>query len=179
MAEHFSHTPVSDDSSTGGPLDAQSTHRGVHYDPTDISLHGVIVVLAGIAVVFAGLGAAIWWTVQSQAPAHPPPGAATSYTTPSEPLPAQPRLEELNVFSGGAGANVFERQLAQEEKLHSYGPTLDDGYLHIPIDQAMKREATNLPVRPHPPTDAKSLGLVGAGEPNSGRFLRETPPWQE
>ncbi len=179
MAENSHQTPASDDASSGGPLDARRKHRGVQYDATDISLHGVAAVLIGIAVVFAVLFAAIWWTVQSQAPTQRPPGAATSYSTPSEPMPAHPRLEELTVAAAGSSANVFARQLAQEESLHSYGRTADSGYVCIPIGEAMKREAGNLPVRPHPPTDSKGLGLFGSGASDSGRLLRETPPWQE
>jgi hypothetical protein len=185
MAEDHPKTPASDDASTGGSIDARRRHRGVQYDTTDISLRGVIVVLVGIAAVFVGLATAARWALESQAPANAPPGAATTYRMPTEPLPAGPQIEELNLLTGDVAANVFDAQLAQEKELDSYGPTPEDGYVHIPIDEAMKLEAAKLPAQsqqppqPQPPVGAKSFGLVGAGESNSGQLLQETPPWQE
>ncbi len=70
--------------------------------------------------------------------------------------------------------NVYERQASREEILNSYGPTTEEGFVHIPIERAMKMLENKLPARAEPPADQtrRSDGLVDSGEPNSGGIFR-------
>ena len=93
-------------------------------------------------------------------------------------MPAGPRLEPLDRSAATETTDVFAKQLAMENALHSYGNTTEPGFVHIPIEQAMKLVAPTLPVRhagAQPP--AKGFGLVDGGEPNSGRLYSEAPVW--
>ncbi len=101
---------------------------------------------------------------------------------PSSSLPAEPRLEPLNRIAGNAPANDFDRQLAQETRLTTFGSTSDKGFIHIPIQDAIKLVVPQLPVRKQPaekPSQdkpAKDQGLRFDGGPNSGRVFRENSP---
>jgi hypothetical protein len=75
-------------------------------------------------------------------------------------------------MAGVEGTNVWERQLAKERVLHSYGKTDEDGFVHIPIQEAMTTLAEQLS-KAKPPEPAHSEGLLDAGESNSGRMFRE------
>ena len=91
-------------------------------------------------------------------------------------LPAEPRLEQLDRISGVESSNVYERQLAKERALDSYGPTAAKDYVHIPIEQAMKLLADKLPARKASATDPwKGNGLLDAGASNSGRKFQQEP----
>jgi hypothetical protein len=65
-----------------------------------------------------------------------------------------------------------------EKTLHSYGNTNESGFVHIPIEQAMKLVAPTLETRQGDrQLPAKGFGLVGGGESNSGRLYSEAPTW--
>jgi hypothetical protein len=97
---------------------------------------------------------------------------------PSTALPREPRLEQIDRLAGVETPNVHERETSRLEVLQSYGPTSEEGFMHIPIEQAMKLLAASpqykLKARPEPSADQKrrSGGLVDAGESNSGRMFR-------
>ena len=67
-----------------------------------------------------------------------------------------------------------KRLAAQEKALNSYGPTAEKGFVHIPIQQAIKAVAGKLPVRKQPPGQSRrnDSGLMDSGESNSGRMFR-------
>ena len=99
-------------------------------------------------------------------------------TAPRMQLPAQPRLVPLDRLTGNESANVYDRELAYENKLNSYGPTDEAGFVHIPIAEAIKMIVPKLPVRSSAaPLDSyKGDGLLDGGEPNSGRVYQKAPP---
>jgi len=99
--------------------------------------------------------------------------------SPSQDLPAPPRIEQLNRLEGIRSSDVSRRQEVRLEQLRRYGATEEKGFVRIPIDEAMKHLANRLPARKleseQPPRDN---GLVGGGDPNSGRlFNRRKPSW--
>ena len=91
-------------------------------------------------------------------------------------LPPEPRLEQLDRKADIVTPDVYLREAAKERTLHSYGPTEDKAYIHVPIERAMKLVANKLPVRKEKEDRSKEDGLIDAGESNSGRMLRGRSP---
>jgi hypothetical protein len=156
--------------------DEPRLHEEIRYEDPDISVTGVVAVLAGIAIVFAGvIGIAYWFLRTSEARADRSANASV-YRVPRDARPAPPRLEPLNFNETESG--VFAKQLAMEDSLHRYGDSAESGFVHIPIERAMKLIVPTIRVRPvaaQPPV--KSFGLIGDGEANSGRLYSEAPSW--
>ena len=74
---------------------------------------------------------------------------------------------------GRRGASNFSKALAEKEKvLNSYGPSEEKGFVHVPIQEAIKATAGKLPVRKQPPGGANDNGLMDAGQSNSGRMFK-------
>jgi hypothetical protein len=153
-------------------------HPSVRFEKTDASLPAILTIMV-CSLLFAGLIHLVVWFYfmgysrqlavarQSQFPLAP---------TPSTTLPPEPRLEQLDRLKGDAAVNVFARQKAKEAVLRRYDKADEAGYVRIPIDTAMKHMAGKLPVRKDQPKGPhRDLGLVDAGEPNSGRELRKEP----
>ncbi len=151
-------------------------HPDVRREPTDANFRAILFILIGSAVVGAFIygGVAVFFNdwkgheaevKQSPFPLAPGPSAA---------LPAGPRLEQVDRMAGIERPNVYERQASREEVLNSYGPTTEEGFVHIPIERAMKMLENKLPARAEPPADQRrrSDGLVDSGEPNSGLEFR-------
>ncbi len=90
------------------------------------------------------------------------------------PLPANPRLEQINRLAENERGNVYLREVSKDIALQNYGDA-GNGYVHIPIDRAMDYLADKLPVRAQQPSAEQARrqnGLVDAGESNSGRMFR-------
>ena len=70
---------------------------------------------------------------------------------------------------------IAPTETPKNQTLYSYGPTHDEDYVHVPIDEAMKQLANKLPVREAPSAEQarREGGLVDAGESNSGRMFRK------
>jgi hypothetical protein len=158
-------------------------HPHVRYERRDVHL-GWILAIGITLMVFAALTfyLLLWFfydykDYQAAIKRSPFPLAPS----PSQALPAQPRLEQLNRVVGIERSNVYVGEAAKEELLQSYGSTPDQGFVHIPIDRAMALLANKLPARPEPPASQRRRenGLVDAGESNSGRMFREEPRWYE
>jgi len=101
---------------------------------------------------------------------------------PQESLPPEPRLEPLDRLERIEGSNVYARRESKEEVLNSYGPTPEEGFIHVPIDRVMMfLEKNQLPARTEPPAGdrRRENGLVDAGASNSGRMFRGEPLWYE
>jgi hypothetical protein len=96
--------------------------------------------------------------------------------TPSAELPPEPRLEQLNRMENKSRETADDRQGEMERLLHSHGPTADRGFVHIPIEEAMKKIVEQLPIREQPPDHGKDRGLLDDGQPNSGRVFRGALP---
>jgi hypothetical protein len=157
-------------------------HPTVRYERSDASFRWIMVILLG-ALVFAVIVEFSILTffhyyrdyeAEIKKSPHPlAPGPSTA-------LPHEPRLEQIDRLAGVETPNVFEREAANLVILNSYGPTREEGFIHIPIDRAMQQliEEKKLPARPEPPADQtkRSGGLIDAGASNSGRrFIKEEP----
>ena len=153
-------------------------HPSVRFEKSDASLPAILTIMA-CAIAFAGLIHLVVWFFfmgysrqldvarKSQFPLAP---------APSTELPREPRLEQLDRLEGKAVVDVYAQQKSKETALRSYGKTNEAGYVHIPIDTAMKHVAGKLPVRKDQPAGPRhDLGLVDAGESNSGRLFNKEP----
>lgn len=130
----------------------------------------VITVLAGAAELYV-----VWELFQEEEhvaePAATPryPLAARHRNV----LPKEPRLEQINRIQGVESGNVRRIETIDLDKLNRFGPTSDEGYIHIPIDAALGLVVEKLPVRESSGADDyRSRGLVDGGESNSGRMFR-------
>jgi hypothetical protein len=158
--------------------DGRIEHPQVRYEHRDIWVRWTFYIL-GIACCIAALHYFLvlkfFWSqqaVQAKLKESPSPLA----THPSLELPREPRLEQLDFHAGIVRPNVYLNYAAKETQLHSYGPTDEPGFIHIPIDVAIQRVAGKLPVRERPSDIVvKDNGLVDAGESNSGRMFRGAP----
>jgi hypothetical protein len=152
-----------------------SEHPDVRYERKDIRLSGLLwLIVAAICVLVVlsfGIWHFYWWQAGAeQAIKQSPYSLAPAL---SKQLPREPRLEQLNEMEQGEAASVFAKLAAQEKVLNSYGPTAEKGFVHIPIQQAIKVTAGKLPVKRQAQGDAaKDQGLIDAGESNSGRMFR-------
>ncbi len=154
----------------------EPVHPDVRYEHTDVSFPGVMTVLG--VLMFCGLLIFFFvWLVfyriqlqQKVVKKSPFPLAPE----PSETLPREPRLEQIDRMAGVERPNVYVRESDRLKVLENYGPAEEDAYVHIPIDQAMKMLAGKLPSRKEPSAEQRrrSGGLVDAGESNSGRMFR-------
>jgi hypothetical protein len=161
--------------------DGRIEHPHVRSEHRDVTLRPVVISLLA-AMCFAALA---HWIIlkffysyrdyqqeikQSAFPVAPSPAV----TEDPRRIP-EPRLEPVDRLAGVEKANVFERELAKEKVLHSYGRTEETGYVHVPIERAMERLANQLPVREGGATKTNRYredGLIDAGESNSGRMFR-------
>jgi hypothetical protein len=174
------------DTPPGGPevaeitrTDGQIVHPGIRYERTDVDYWLVLLVFVLAACIGSFLLLSVWWFFndfshrESAIKRSPFPLAPA----PAADLPREPRLEQLDRMAGIERPNVYRRELAKEEILESLGPANEAGYVHVPIDRAMKavvgKVSTAKQARPQA---YKSNGLLDAGEPNSGRLFREGPP---
>jgi hypothetical protein len=161
--------------------DGRPEHPEIKTEESDVSFTAVAVVL-GTLVVLAVLMHIVLWGFfkkreeqQSDVKRSPFPLAAQ----PGNSLPPEPRLEPLDRTSGVESSNVYLRLEEKEAATRRYGPTTEEGYVHIPVGRAMDLLAGKLPARAAPPAEAerRANGLAGSGEPNSGRMFREGPRW--
>lgn len=160
--------------------DGRLEHPDVRYEKTDVRFVWVLGVVLVACVV---LGVEYYVTLlyfrnrehaqdvykQSPYPLAP---------RPSEALPPEPRLEEVDRRSGVDEGNVLVRERAKEQFLRSYGPTAEKDFVHVPIEEAMRFVLSELKSREQPEaTSGKDSGLVGAGASNSGRMFRGATRW--
>jgi len=165
------------------PVDSPVEHATVRYEKTDASFSWVlglllgamalgIVIFAAILMFFHGYNDSQSALRKSTYPLAPGPAKAL------DTLPPEPRLEQIDRLRGIETPNVFKREESKESLLGSYGPTGDKGFIHVPIDQAMKHLAGKLRARVEKAEAVpRDNGLVDAGEPNSGRLPRKEPKW--
>src|SRR3954469_4469800 len=152
-------------------------HDDVQFEQAELSLNGVIGVLVGIAVVFFGVFLIGRWILVANTSDVDRAATAPNYSLPAESKPVQPRLEPLD-YATAIASNVFAAQLEKEHVLHTYGATSEGGFVRIPIEKAMKLSTKAMPARQGgKEAPAKSFGLVGGGESNSGHKYSEAPSW--
>jgi hypothetical protein len=164
--------------------DGRIEHPSVRHEKSDASLRWVLGLLLGAMVLAVIIFGSISWffhdynAYQSNLRRSAFPLAPDAQKR-LETLPPEPRLEQVDRLRGSEASNGFKREQAQQEILGSYGPLPgEEGFIHVPIDVAMKYLAGKLPARAEK-TDAEAHdnGLVDGGQPNSGRMFRRKPRW--
>jgi hypothetical protein len=157
--------------------DGQPHHPAVRHEHTDVSFKWIAAVVAACAAGGILIQLGVWVVLRTigrdshAAKVSPFPLAPT----PSTALPARPRLEQIDRLAGDTSGNVYLRMESRLEHLETYGPVKDEpGFAHVPIDRAIEQLAGKLPHRKPPSAGElrRAGGLVGAGEPNSGRVFR-------
>jgi hypothetical protein len=150
----------------------------VRYERSDASFRAILYILIG-ATAFAIV---LFWSVAQFLHRYETYQAVIKRSAnplqpvPSDALPREPRLEQLNLLAGSDAESFLEQEAAKRATLQSYGPTPETGYIHVPIDRVMDYLASRLPARQEAARGAhKANGLLDAGEPNSGRMFREKP----
>jgi hypothetical protein len=160
-------------------------HPEVRYERSDVQFRWIIGIIIG-ATVF---GVVVLFAVQRFYHGYAEYEARIKVSqyplaTDNGRLPREPRLEQINRLAHVEKGNVYLREEAREEVLHSYGAIPgEEGYVRVPVERAMDFLAhdNRLPARPAQPVDARRRqnGLVNGGASNSGRLLREKAPWDE
>lgn len=154
-----------------------------HYERRDLSPHGVLLFLVGLAVVSVLIYFMLWgfygylnaFRQQKARPAAPLQTAHDNLNPPSEEVIQrfpEPRLQP----NPAADLNKFRAQ--EEEILNSYGwVDQQAGVAHIPIDQAMDIiAARGLPVRQtQSPVAAAQAATVQQGPTPRGRTGGKNP----
>jgi hypothetical protein len=155
-------------------------HPLVRYEKTDVNFRWIVGLILG-AIVFVALVQYVvlvfvedYKEYQAEVKKSPYPLAPG----PSNVLPTEPRLEQIDRLEGFQRGDVYEREMSKEAILNSYGPTSDQGFIHIPIERVLTLGLLKdrLPARGEPAAGARrrERGLVGSGESNSGRSLQES-----
>jgi hypothetical protein len=155
--------------------DGRIEHPGVRHEPRDIRFRPILALMALVCAILAALGYTIWRFYWFQAAAQEEVKASPYPLAPglSAPLPPKPRLEQLDRMAAVESSDVFKRLAAKEKVLNSYGATVENGFVHIPIQQAIKTVAGSLPAKGASQGGAAhDNGLLEAGESNSGRMFR-------
>jgi hypothetical protein len=173
-------TPKPDAKAEDQKSDGQTRlHEVVQFEQMELWLNGVVAVLIGNALVFLGVFLISAWILKSNKGDVDQAATAPNYSLPAEPKPSGPRLEPLD-YETAVASNVFAAQLEKEHVLHTYGTTSEENYIRIPIEKAMKLTSKAMPLRQGGiDVPAKSFGLLGGGESNSGRKYSEAPSWLE
>jgi len=148
----------------------------VQHEPSDLRLAPIVGIVALLAVAIALAAGSAWLLfIRHRRLGLHLPWPTDSATSPIQ-LPNQPRLEAFEPQPGASETFAASEQAA-EASLHAYGPTNELGFVHIPIEQAMRSLAKELSSQSQPePLDPKSRGLIGSGDANSGRLLRGGSP---
>jgi len=156
--------------------DSRLVNPTVRHERSDASfpwiLYLLIFALALAALVFYGI-----WVFFDRYTNYQAEVKKSTYPLapkPSTALPPEPRLEPLDRLQDIESSNVYERQAGKESTLNTLGRTREKGFVHIPIDRAMRQLENKLPARKEPPEaqQRRERGLQSAGEPNSGRVFR-------
>jgi hypothetical protein len=162
--------------------DGRIEHPSVRHEKTDVSFPWILRLLLGSAVLAVIVFASILWLFHDFS-AYESNRGKTAFPLAPDPakrlgtLPPEPRLEQIDRLRGIEVSNFYKREEAREKVLGSYGSIPGEtGFVHVPIDQAMKYLAGKLPARAEKPNaDGRVQGLVDGGEPNSGRMFRRRP----
>ena len=151
-------------------------NQHVQRETTDIRFRPILVAIVALAISLALAGATTRWMVHRQGNDHAREATARS-DSPDRSLPAEPRLEPLDVQAKNSRGTFVEQQRDQDALLHSLSPTDDPQFVHVPIEHAIGHLAKQLQAEPSPPERSpKSQGLTNGGEANSGRLLRKASP---
>ena len=149
----------------------------VRYERRDITLRWLLILLAAAAsfavIHYYSTWKYYWWKADIEAAAKRSPYPAAPRLPVN--LPPPPRLEQLDLVSEGEAVTTNRRLAAQEASLHEYGPSSEKGFVHIPIEQAMRIVAAEAAATPSTDPDDGQV-VLGSGEADSGRSLRAGKP---
>jgi hypothetical protein len=158
--------------------DGQIEHPRVRYQPGDAPLAAILAIIAAVICYGCLHYTAAWWFFREREGSEQ---AAKQSTLPlamqrADRLPAEPRLEQLDRLAEIKAPDADHPQAADEALLNSFGPTDDEGFVHVPIERAIDHLIGRLPVRQSQHEDSlHSGGLVHEGDSNSGRVYRGKP----
>jgi hypothetical protein len=160
--------------------DGRVEHPEVRYEKSDVNFRWILGILIGAMVFGMIIQLTVWdffsdyRASQAEVKKSPFPLAPA----PTDTLPPEPRLEQLDRLEEALASTAAAREATEQSILDSYGPTSENGYVHVPIDRAMKLVQGQLRSRADRQTeDKRENGLVDAGAPNSGRMYRGKPRW--
>ena len=137
--------------------DGRLERPGVRFESGDIRFLPIVVTTLLLGATLGIAAGFVRWFL---------PGAARQGTSRQAfQLPKQPRLELL--------APPDLPQPLAEQKLHHYGPVDEPGFVHIPIEQAMRVVATELQSSAQP---SAKIRTAASGDGNSGRLLPGATP---
>ena len=158
------------------PPSGPPEHPEVRFEARDVRFVDILLVLVAAAILGFVLHVVIWafFARVREDQARAKRSSFPLAEAPSDARPAGPRLEQIDRLDGNSSPNVYDREADKLKILNGYGPTEEEGFVRVPIAQAMRFLAGKLPARPEPSAEQKrrSGGLVGAGEPNAGRMFR-------
>jgi hypothetical protein len=154
--------------------DGRIEHPAIRSEPSDANFWKIASVLFGAVVLAVVIFWSVWgfFTRYARHEADIKRSRFPLASTPSSTLPREPRLEQVNRLAGVERPDAHQRR---ERALNSYGKTEKKGFVHIPVDQAIKDLAGKLPVRKQEEGKGErhDRGLVDNGGPNSGRMFRK------
>jgi hypothetical protein len=158
--------------------DGRIEHPLARFEPKDIRVGWLVVLLVGVCCFAATQYYLIWRLFWYQAHAQERVKTSLYPWSPagSTAMPPEPRLEQVDRLAGVDSSDADKQRVAQEKVLRSFGPTGDKGFVHIPIEQAMKAVAGKLPVAKQASPSRAANGLLEAGQSNSGRMFRGSSP---
>ncbi len=192
--------------------DGLETHPTVRRERTDVNFWWILglVIAAGVAGVVIHFAILWFFYAERGALDQARQSRFPLAETPPHTVPPEPRLEQIDRLAENQTPNLFLRESAKLDVLNGYGPTREKGYVHIPVERAIKLLANKLPARDPrrsaaavtaartvgllltaeggplagvlaaAPLGAETVrealayrqhGLVGGGEPNSGRMF--------
>ncbi len=129
--------------------DGRIEHPLVKHEPHVIPFRSIMAVILALVLSGAAIFFLVW--IFFEARNRQQLAAKTSnypLATPEvQRLPAEPRLEPLDRLTGNQASDFYQRELAKQRQLNTYGPTDDPQFVHIPIEDAMKMVVAKLPVR--------------------------------
>ncbi len=176
--------PLDRRESPGGAAE-EIRHPDVRFEPKDVNFGILLGILIAGGFVLILISFSLWRYLGALSGVEPCLAQDPHHLNalPADPLPPSPRLEPINRMAGREAGNVDVLLSDKERRLNSYGPTGEEGFVQIPIQEAIRLTAAKLPVRTPPPSKRPSknnLGVFGGGPPSppaplpkgEGRYFR-------
>jgi hypothetical protein len=152
-------------------------HPDAPYEEKDIRVGCILALIIATGCVFVIIFAIDWYFFHAQKRSEARDKQSPyPLANPMNPLPPAPRLDQIDRMEVQPGQSYYDQLAKMERQLHSSGLTDEKGFVHIPIEQAMREIVKQLPVRREP---AKSADAGHPGGSNSGRMLLGAPSWSE
>lgn len=131
--------------------DGRIEHPAVRFERRDIHFGWVLALVVAACCVLVVHFAVTWkifeWQKTRLAKENASPYSVLPSPVTIDELPPAPRLEQIDRLTLKEHADISKRLLLKEKDLHSFGPTTEKGFVHVPIEDAIKTIANELPVR--------------------------------